>query len=312
MAIIELHQLTKRFGSLTAVDHIDLEVPENEIFGFLGPNGAGKTTTINMINTLSTPTEGYCLVMGHDPVREPAAVRQLIALVSQETALYDQLTAEENLRFQADLYGVPRNEVKQRMDELLELMLLSERRHDRVGVYSGGMKRRLVLARALLSDPQLLILDEPTVGLDPQGMQAIWDRILELKKQGRSILLATNLMFEADALCDHLVVIDDGRIIAQGRPQELKAQLEGAVIELSLDHMTNELLHELCELKAVSQVERGEGDFTVRILAESGEKALVESISFLDRQGIEVKKVEMRTPTLNDVFFKLTGRGLRE
>lgn len=312
MAIIELQELTKRFGNLTAVDHINLEVPENEIFGFLGPNGAGKTTTINIINSLSAPTEGYCLVMGHDPVKEPAAVRRLIGLVSQETALYDQLTGEENLLFHADLYGVPRAEIKKRMDELLDLMLLSDRRHDRVGVYSGGMKRRLVLARALLSDPQLLILDEPTVGLDPQGMQAIWDRILMLKQQGRSILLATNLMFEADTLCDHLVVIDHGRIIAQGTPKELEAQLEGDVIELGLDSLTDETLSGLRELQAVGRAERSEAASTVRIVAESGERALVEAISFLDRRGIEVKTVEMRAPTLSDVFFKLTGRGLRD
>ncbi len=219
---MELTDLTKRFGDLLALDRLTLAVETGEIFGLLGPNGSGKTTTVNLISGLSRPTAGTARVLGHDVVREPRFVRRQLGVIPQETALYEDLSAEANLRFHADLFDVPRRELGARLDRLLELVGLSDRRRDRVSTYSGGMKRRLALARALLHDPELLYLDEPTLGVDVQSRRAIWDYCLDLKKRAKTVLVTTNYLEEANALCDRIAILDRGRLVALDTPTALK------------------------------------------------------------------------------------------
>src|SRR5947199_6116516 len=229
---IEVKDLTKTFGSFRAVDHLTLSVRRGEIFGLLGPNGSGKTTTINMISGLSVPTSGEVHVIGYDVRRQSRQVRQILGSVPQETALYQELTAWTNMDFHADLFGIPRREKKQRITKLLELVQLLDRKDSRVGTFSGGMKRRLALARALLHDPQLIYLDEPTLGVDVQARRVIWDYILSLRDQGKTVLITTNYLEEAQALCERIAIIDHGKLIAVDTPEHLKQTYGGSVIEL--------------------------------------------------------------------------------
>lgn len=207
---IELLQLCKAFGPLQAVDQLTLSVEQGEIFGLLGPNGSGKTTTINLISGLSTPTSGDVQVMGYDVRRHARRIRQMLGAVPQETALYEELSAWDNLDFHADLFGMLRKEKKARIMQMLELVQLQERKGSRVSTFSGGMKRRLALARALLHDPHLLYLDEPTLGVDVQSRRAIWDYILSLRDQGKTVLITTNYLEEAQALCERIAILDHG------------------------------------------------------------------------------------------------------
>src|SRR3989442_3793820 len=207
---IEMLDLCKSFGKFQAVDHLSLTVRRGEIFGLLGPNGSGKTTTINMISGLSVPTSGEMHVIGYDVRRQSRQVRQVLGSVPQETALYEELAAWTNMDFHADLFGVPRKEKHERITKLLELVQLLDRKDSRVGTFSGGMKRRLALARALLHDPQLIYLDEPTLGVDVQSRRAIWDYIIELREQGKTVLITTNYLEEAQVLCERVAIIDHG------------------------------------------------------------------------------------------------------
>src|SRR5436309_5726112 len=216
---IEMIDLCKDFASFRAVDHLSLTVQQGEIFGLLGPNGSGKTTTINMLSGLSVPTSGEVRVMGYDVRHQARQVRQLLGSVPQETALYEELTAWTNMDFHADLFGIPRKEKKQRITKLLELVQLFDRKDSRVGTFSGGMKRRLALARALLHDPQLIYLDEPTLGVDVQARRAIWDYILALRDQGKTVLIATNYLEEAQALCERIAIVDHGSLAAVDTPE---------------------------------------------------------------------------------------------
>jgi len=227
---IEIIDLCKTFGSLQAVDHLSLTVQQGEIFGLLGPNGSGKTTTINMISGLSTPTSGQVKVIGYDVRRDARRVHQLLGSVPQETALYEELSAWTNMDFHADLFGIPRKEKKERIIKMLELVQLLDRKNSRVSTFSGGMKRRLALARALLQDPQLIYLDEPTLGVDVQSRRAIWDYILSLREQGKTILITTNYLEEAQVLCDRLAIIDHGKLIAVDTPEDLKQNYGGSVL----------------------------------------------------------------------------------
>src|SRR5207244_5448498 len=212
-AAIELVEMTNRFKDFLAVEALSLEVRTGEIFGLVGPNGSGKTTTVNVISGLSRPTSGEVRVLGRDMLSEPRSVRRLLGSVPQETALYEELSAETNLRFHADLFDVPRSLLDERMDRLLDLVQLEDRRRDRVGNFSGGMKRRLALARALLHDPQMLYLDEPTLGVDVQARRAIWDYILSLRDEGKTVLITTNYLEEAQVLCERVAIIDQGKLI---------------------------------------------------------------------------------------------------
>src|SRR6266566_10050538 len=229
---IEMIDLCKDFGSFRAVDHLSLSVMQGEVFGLLGPNGSGKTTTINMISGLSAPTSGEIRVMGYDVRRQSRQVRQILGSVPQETALYEELSAWTNMDFHADLFGIRRKEKKGRITKLLELVQLLDRKDSRVGTFSGGMKRRLALARALLHDPQLIYLDEPTLGVDVQARRAIWDYILALRDQGKTVLITTNYLEEAQALCERVAIIDHGKLVAVDTPEHLKQTYGGSVVEL--------------------------------------------------------------------------------
>src|SRR5436190_13409901 len=229
---IEVQDLCKSFGNFRAVDHLSLSVMQGEIFGLLRPNGSGKTTTINMISDLSVPTSGEVRVMGNDVRHNARQVNQILGSVPQETALYEELTAWANMDFHADLFGIPRKQKKERITDLLQLVQLLDRKDSRVGTFSGGMKRRLALARALLHDPQLINLDEPTLGVDVQARRAIWDYILALRDQGKTALITTNYLEEAQALCERLAIIDHGKLIAVDTPEHLKQTYGGSIIQL--------------------------------------------------------------------------------
>src|SRR6266705_4280739 len=229
---IEVQDLCKSFGKFQAVDRLTLTVRQGEIYGLLGPNGSGKTTTINMISGLSVPTSGEVRVMGYDVRRNARQVRQILGSVPQETALYEELSAWTNMDFHADLFGIPRKEKKERITILLELVQLFDRKDSRVSTFSGGMKRRLALARALLHDPKLIYLDEPTLGVDVQARRVIWDYILSLRDQGKTVLITTNYLEEAQALCERLAIIDHGKLIAVDTPEHLKQTYGGSVIEV--------------------------------------------------------------------------------
>jgi ABC-2 type transport system ATP-binding protein len=233
---IEMKELCKTFGKFQAIDHLSLTVNQGEIFGLLGPNGSGKTTTINMMSGLSVPTSGQVKVMGHDVHHAARQVRQILGSVPQETALYEELTAWVNMDFHADLFGIPRKEKKERITKLLELVQLLDRKHSRVNTFSGGMKRRLALGRALLHDPQLIYLDEPTLGVDVQARRAIWDYILSLRDQGKTILITTNYLEEAQALCGRLAIIDHGKLIVVDTPSHLK-QIYGGIYSSELSYL---------------------------------------------------------------------------
>src|SRR6266567_2727699 len=232
MPAIEIKELCKSFGKFQAVDRLTLTVRQGEIYGLLGPNGSGKTTTINMISGLSVPTSGEVQVMGYDVRRNARQVRQILGSVPQETALYEELSAWTNMDFHADLFGIPRKEKKERITKLLELVQLIDRKDSRVSTFSGGMKRRLALARALLHDPKLIYLDEPTLGVDVQARRVIWDYILSLRDEGKTGLITTNYLEEAQALCERIAILDHGKLIAVDTPEHLKQTYGGSVVEL--------------------------------------------------------------------------------
>ena len=301
--IIETLGLTKRFGELQAVDHIDLSIREGEVFGLLGPNGAGKTTTLSMLATLLKPTEGTAKVDGHDVLTEPAAVRKSIGIVFQEPSSDDILTGRENLYLHALMYGVDRRIREQRFREVLKLVDLEGRADDQVKKYSGGMRRRLELARGLLHKPKILFLDEPTLGLDPQAREHIWQYIRRLVDlEHVTVILTTHYMEEAERLCDRVAIIDDGRIIALDTPERLKHIIGGDIIRLRIQ---NPQLGRIKELGYVVKIDQA-GDLVTLTVKDSGVH-LQEILSLVG----DVKSVELRTPTLNDVFLHFTGHEIR-
>jgi len=304
MMAIETENLTKRFGELTAVDSANLRIEKGEIFGLLGPNGAGKTTTINMLVTLLAPTAGTAKVNGYDIRTQPGMVRKSVGIVFQDPSLDTILTGRENMELHARLYGVQKAVRRERIDELLTLMDLQDRADDIVKRYSGGMRRRLELARGLLHRPAVLFLDEPTLGLDPQTRALTWRYIESVAEQAQStVVLTTHYMDEADEVCDRVGIIDHGRIIALDTPENLKRGLGGDLICLKMRQPNLNLLKGLDYVKR-AQVTDGRLELTV----ENAAVHLPEILSLLK----EVESVEVRTPTLNDVFLKYTGREIRE
>jgi ABC-2 type transport system ATP-binding protein len=305
MTVIEAKGLVKKYGDLEAVRGIDLEVHSGEIFGFLGPNGAGKSTTISMLCTLLVPTAGTARVAGMDVTKDPAAVRQRIGLVFQDPSLDDQLTGRENLEFHAFIYSVPAAERRKRIDEMLELLQLSDRAASQVRTYSGGMKRRLEIARGMLHQPQILFLDEPTLGLDPQTRKSIWTHLNELRsKKGVTIFMTTHYMDEAE-YCDRIAIIDLGRIVALGTPDELKAKVGGDVVTIT-SSQPDAAVREIEEKLGVTP-SRDNG--ALRMEVPDGKKFVPRLVRELT---VPVDTVTMRRPSLDDVFLKLTGRAIRE
>lgn len=303
--VIKVENLTKKFGSVTAVDDISLEVEEGAIFGFLGPNGAGKTTTINILCTLLAPTSGRAFINGHDCMKEPSRVRESIGIVFQDTTLDKDLTAHENLIFHAYLYGVKRSEMKGRVEDALKFMGLFDRKDDLVKKFSGGMKRRLEVARGLIHRPHVLFLDEPTLGLDPQSRAKLWENIVELpKRHNVTIFMTTHYMDEAE-VCDRIAIIDGGRIIAEGSPDELKKTIGGDIIFLRA--IDNKKAAE--QIKDGFGLDAGEKDGELYITVGKGEAFIPELIRALSETVLSVR---LQRPTLNEVFLKLTGKAIRE
>ena len=305
---IEIIDLCKSFGSFHAIDHLSLSVKQGEIFGLLGPNGSGKTTTINMISGLSVPSSGAVKVMGYDIRHNARKVRQLLGAVPQETALYEELSAWANLDFHADLFGIPRKEKNERMTKILELVQLADRKNSRVGTFSGGMKRRLALGRALLHDPQLIYLDEPTLGVDVQARRAIWDYILMLREQGKTVLITTNYLEEAQELCDRLAIIDHGKLIAVDTPTHLKQTYGGSVIELE----SEKPLKAVAEIKILEGVKEVLQDGVHLTVTTQGISNVVPQIINIISRESEMRNIVVREPNLDEIFLRLTGRELRD
>jgi ABC-2 type transport system ATP-binding protein len=303
--IITVRGLEKRYGAIEAVRGIDLEVRRGEIFGFLGPNGAGKSTTISILCTLLKASAGTASVAGHDVARDPHAVRQSIGLIFQDPSLDDQLTARENLQFHALVYGVPRAGRRRRIDDALRTVELLERAESPVKTFSGGMRRRLEIARGILHTPEVLFLDEPTQGLDPQTRANIWEHLQRLRRErDLTMFMTTHYMDEAE-WCDRIAIIDHGRIVALGTPEELKARVGGDVVTLSTDD-DDTAAEEIAERLGVIPTIDGSG---LHIEVADGAAFVPRLIGAL---RVPVRAVTVRRPSLDDVFLKLTGRAIRD
>ncbi|MDD1661390.1 MAG: ATP-binding cassette domain-containing protein [Methanomicrobiales archaeon] len=310
-AAITVENLTKRFEALTAVDGISFTVEKGELFALLGPNGAGKTTIINMLITLLPPTSGRARVAGFDVTREKDAVRRHIGIVFQEPALDKDLTGRENLDFHGMMYGLSRAEREQRIAEVLELVELAERADVLVQNYSGGMKRRLEIARGFIHRPSVLFLDEPTLGLDAQTRRRIWEYIRRMnREEGITIILTTHYMEEADYLSGRVAIIDRGKIVAMGTPSGLKDVLGGDVITLEVDGAVAGFAALLGEIPWVRGAKEHNGEITVTV--EAGERKVPELVSLAQSHGVHVASVLLRKPSLEDVFIHFTGRSIRE
>lgn len=304
-AAIATEQLVRRYGEIEAVRGIDLSVMPGEIFGFLGPNGAGKSTTISMLCTLLRPTSGRAAVAGFDVAREPDEVRARIGLVFQDPAIDEQLTARENLEFHAFLYDVPRAIRRQRIHEVLEMVELVDRAASKVLTFSGGMKRRLEIARGILHSPEVLFLDEPTRGLDPQTRSHIWDYLRDLRRrEGITIFMTTHYMDEAE-FCDRIAIIDMGQIVALGTPDELKARVGGDVVTIATADNPASAAELASKFGLTPAIDSG----TLRIEVSDGAVLIPRLVRDLSAR---VTAVTLRRPSLDDVFLKLTGRAIRE
>ena len=311
MYVIKVENLTKQFNGFVAVDQVSFSVNHGELFGLLGPNGAGKTTTINMLSTLLKPTSGYAEVAGFDVSKNKDAVRNSIGIVFQEPALDNKLTGRENLEFHAMMYGMSKQERRRRIKGVLELVELAERADVLVENYSGGMKRRLEIGRGLIHKPNVLFLDEPTLGLDAQTRRRIWEYIKKLNEEGEvTIILTTHYMEEADYLCERVAIMDFGRIVASDTPQNLKNVLGGDVISIEVAPTGKgfEIFKKFPWVKKITQ-----HDGIINLSVEEGEKK-IPLLMKIDQQeaGLEIKSVNLRKPTLEDVFLHFTGKTIRE
>ena len=308
---IEVEGISKRFGTLLAVDNVSFEVKAGEIFGLLGPNGAGKSTLIRMLTTLVPPTSGTAIVAGHDIIRDPNAVRQSIGVIPQNMTSDPELTCAENLGIHARLYGITGVRRRRRTAELLEAVGLADRANALAATLSGGMRRRLEIARGLVHDPQILFLDEPTTGLDPASRISVWEMITHLRaRQGRTLFLTTHYMDEADRLCDRVAIVDSGRMVALDTPVALKASVPGASrIELQFDP---DLPHGAADLEALPAVKsvHALGSASYRISSDRGPASAQELIELARELKLELKSLSVESTSLDDVFMHYTGHGL--
>jgi lipooligosaccharide transport system ATP-binding protein len=303
--LVRARGLTKRFGSFTAVDGIDFDLFQGEAFGFLGPNGAGKSSTMRMLGCVSPPTQGDLTILGGDPVRDGAAIRARLGVVPQEDTLDNELTVRENLLVYGRYFGLNRKLIAERTDELLDFVQLTERANDQVDPLSGGMKRRLTIARSLINSPEILILDEPTTGLDPQARHVVWDRLFRLKQRGVTLILTTHYMDEAEQLCDRLVVMDHAKIVAEGTPRELIDRYSTPeVLELRFAPGEQEAAFE--KINALSSERTELTADRILLYAADGDELLAR----VRTAGLEPVAEFVRRSTLEDVFLQLTGRTL--
>jgi ABC-2 type transport system ATP-binding protein len=308
--VIEARGLTKKYGDLVAVDGVDFSVRPGEIFGLLGPNGAGKTTTVSMLCTITKPTSGTAIVSGYDIVKQPNLVRRSIGIVFQDPSVDDRLTGRENLRIHANLYGVPEREKKEQIEDVLHLVELTDRADDLVRTYSGGMRRRLEIARGLIHYPKVLFLDEPTVGLDPQSREHIWSYLKKLiKYKDLTIVLSTHYLEEADQFCSRVAIFDRGRIVALDTPRHLKEELGGDTIVMSTRN--NEAFYGLISssglVKSIVRI-----NSCLKMTVENAHTVLPRLTDLAAAHGIYIESVSLQEPRLDEVFLHYTGRELRE
>jgi len=309
--IVEVSNLVKSYNGLTAVNGINFAIHRGEIFGLLGPNGAGKTTTISMLTCLLAPTSGTAGIDGHDIVSEAKTVKGIIGLVPQDLAVYPQLSARDNLLFFGRIYGLSGRNLGQRVDELLELVGLKERANNLVDTFSGGMKRRVNIAAGLLHEPLVLFLDEPTVGVDPQSRNFIFENIETLNRQGMTILYTTHYMEEAERLCHRVAIIDQGQIIAIDTPKALIDSLGGGIIRLGLPETIEEtFIAKIKKLSGVKDISRQDNILSVQTYRS--QEALMQIIQLLNTAGVTINTLEILEPNLESVFLHLTGRRLRD
>jgi len=308
MLAIKIKNLTKKFGKFTAVDSINLEIREGELFGLLGPNGAGKSTTLNMLATMMTPTSGSAMVNNMEIFNQDS-VRRSIGMVFQDPSLDDELTGKENLEFHGRMYHMQKDLREKRIDEVLELVGLVDKAKFQIKTYSGGMKRRLEIARGLMHHPKILFLDEPTLGLDPQTRRGIWDYIQRLNKdEGLTIILTTHYMEEADYLCDRIAIIDHGKIIALDTPEKMKNELGGDILKLETREFDN--LFRILTFDWIKNKKLFDGYLNVTVT--DGGSAIPNILKVASEAGIKINSVQMIRPSLEDVFIHYTGRTIRE
>lgn len=313
MNIIEVNGLTRKFDNLAAVDNVSFVVKKGEVFGLLGPNGAGKTTIIKMFCTLLRPTSGQAKVAGFEVVKQAAKVREHIGLVAEKIILYDRLTARENLKFFGRLNHIPEKIISERTKKLLELVRMERWANNLVGTFSTGMKQRINLARALLNMPEILFLDEPTLGLDPQTTRAIRDFIKEINKEGITIILTTHIMQEADLLCDRIGIIDEGKIVALDIPQNLKniiSEQEKTILDLNVPDLSSKIVSEIEQLEAVASVSQ-KNEYNLKIYV-STENVIYKIMNVIQKNGGKIKSITTLTPNLEDVFLHFTGHEMRD
>ncbi len=308
--IMEVRGLKYKYGDFVAVDNISFNVEESEIFSFLGPNGAGKSTTINILVTLLPLQQGEVKIAGYDLRKHRRKIRESIGIVFQDEVLDRDLTVEETLEFHGWIYSIPKEKRERRVEEMLELAELTDKRNELVKRLSGGMRRRLEIARGLMTRPKILFLDEPTIGLDPQTRLRIWDYIKTVNREGTTIFLTTHYMDEADSLSDRISIMDHGKIIARGTSDELKNSLGQDMVYVNTkdDKKAMNILREMKGIKSISYTSRG----IELSLEEDGNILLPTIIDKINKEGIEVQKVNMKRPTLDDVFVHYTGRELRD
>ena len=304
MSIVQTFNLTKKFGKITAVENLNINIDEGEVFGLLGPNGAGKTTIIRMLATLLEPTSGTAKVNGFDVLKQPHKVRESIGIVFQEPSSDELLTGYENIKLYAMMYGIPKDEITKGIKEALELVELSERKDDLVRTYSGGMRRRLEIGRSLIHKPKVLFLDEPTLGLDPGGREKMWDYITRLVEELKmTVLLTTHYMEEADVLADRVGIIDQGKIVVLDTPEALKKTIGGDLVTITAQNLDLKTLEKINYVKNIKQKE-SKTTFAVENVSENLQE-LLKVIGQID-------SVEVRNITLNDVFLHFTGRKIQE
>ncbi len=312
-AILEVQDLVKHYGDFAAVKGLSFDIQEGEVFSLLGPNGAGKTTTISVLSTLLTPTAGDATIGGHSVKTEPMAVRRMIGVVPQDLAIYDELSARENLTFWGQMYGLGGKQLRARVQEILEQIGLEDKAKQRVSTYSGGMKRRVNIGVGLLHRPQLLFMDEPTVGIDPQSRRAILDSIKELNRQGMTVLYTTHYMEEAQELSSRVGIMDHGELIALGTRAELTRQVgenDALILHLAEGHDGEQLAVALRSVPTVLQAQVTDG--VVTVIAPEAEDILAPAVTAANEAGVKIVSVNIQEPNLEAVFLHLTGRALRD
>jgi len=311
MNAIEVEHLKKSFGDFQAVQDASFDANSGEVLSLLGPNGAGKSTTISMLSGLLAPTDGDACIMGHSVIREPEAAKKSLGVVPQDIALYPDLSARENLIFWGKMYGLRGAALKQRVDEVLEVIGLADRQKDHVGKFSGGMKRRVNIGAALLHKPDVIIMDEPTVGIDPQSRRHILDNVKELNQQGMTVLYTTHYMEEAAELSHHIAIMDKGKIIAHGTHAELiKMVGEQTRIDITLNTEAEKILPAWQKTEGVSKIDSTDGKVTA--LVDDSNRVLPRLFDAAAKNGVRITSVDIQEPNLETVFLHLTGRALRD